>query len=71
MFSSLEVCVPCLLQVVVTLSHDPYSHISQAAHTSLHQFPAGGHTLTSLLGEQLYSLTSSLPRLIRQHDDTK
>ncbi len=67
----MAVCVPYLVEILVTLSHDPYPQVSLVARASLKQFPAGDHTLKSLLGEQLHALTSSLPRLIRQHDDTR
>ena len=67
----LEVCVPLWLEVLVTLSHDGYPHVRSTAHSALTHFPAGSHTLSSLLGMQLHTLVSSLPRLIRHHDDTR
>lgn len=72
-YSGMEVCVPPLLEVLVTLSHDVYPQVSSTAHSSLQLLPRTAQelSLTSMLGEQLHSLVTSLPRLIRQHDDTR
>lgn len=55
----------------MTLAHDPYQQVANTARASLSQFPGGGSGLASLLSQQLHSLVSSLPRLIRQHDDNR
>jgi len=67
----LEGCVPQWVEVLVTLAHDEFPLISDFARLALDRFPSGGHTLSSLMGAQLHTLVSSLPRLIRHHDDTR
>lgn len=64
-------CVPRFLEVLVTLTHDPYPQVAATARAALALYPGGGCGLTSLLGEQLHKLASSLPRLIRHHDDQR
>ncbi len=63
--------MPRFLEVLVTLAHDTYPQVSAAARAALTLYPGGGCGLTSLLGQQLHKLASSLPRLIRHHDDQR
>lgn len=68
-------CTPPVLEVLVALCHDEYpvvSSVAQLAVTTFSEQYSGEEDsleLTAIMGERLYSLASSLPRLMRSQND--
>ena len=67
---SLKDCIPTILEVLVSLIGDEYSHVALYSRKVLELFSSThlGHEcrpLVEMLEENLHQLTVSLPRLIR------
>lgn len=71
-------CMPAVLEVLVSLSHDDYPLISSTAKLALTSFSdcytkeegeSDGGELRAVMEERLHSLSSSLPRLLRGQNE--
>lgn len=73
---SLKDCIPTILEVLVGLIGDEYSHVALYSRKVLESFSSShlGHEcrpLVEMLEENLHQLTVSLPRLIRSSDESQ
>ncbi|XP_071144765.1 TELO2-interacting protein 1 homolog isoform X1 [Mytilus edulis] len=73
---SLKDCIPTILEVLVGLIGDEYSHVALYSRKVLESFSSShlGHEcrpLVEMLEENLHQLTVSLPRLIRASDESQ
>jgi hypothetical protein len=69
-FRSLKGCIPTILEVLVGLIGDEYSHVALYSRKVLESFSKSHlgqecRPLVEMLEENLHQLTVSLPRLIR------
>lgn len=70
-------CMPAVLEILVSLSHDDYPLISSTAKLALTSFTdryskeeeGEGAGLRAIMEERLHSLSSSLPRLLRSQSE--
>eukprot|EP01122_Echinamoeba_exundans_P007572 TRINITY_DN2357_c0_g1_i1.p1 TRINITY_DN2357_c0_g1~~TRINITY_DN2357_c0_g1_i1.p1 ORF type:complete len:996 (+),score=121.68 TRINITY_DN2357_c0_g1_i1:778-3765(+) len=65
--------VPLLLDVLVTMRHDPFPEVAAASETAIQDlgpFLSRGFAFQELLHQNLERLLASLPRVIRLSDDT-
>ena len=69
-YRSLSVCVPVFLEILVGSVGDDYGNVASAAQAALANYRDGHqgdneNTLVEILEENLYTLATQLPRLVR------